>query len=285
MSGSPVLPLRPMTIGELLDSAAGLLRSRWQVLLGMSFALAFAEQIAMTTLRIFTIDAILPKYHGQILGDGPLTWIWIVIALGSELFIITLLSAVATRTAAESVVGNDPTALPPATLTAREWRNAAPAALVIAVLGGLAALACFLPWIAVFALFGLVVPALVVERSEPLRAFGRSMRFFKYSFGRTAYVRVLSYATWLLVRGAITLGAIVLVQSNIVDFSSFLFDNFLILLGVAYLVVNSVAYAMMACVDAAIYFEARVRYEGLDVAVARMRARNAPISLAAPEAR
>ncbi|HIV58975.1 MAG TPA: hypothetical protein H9902_13565 [Candidatus Stackebrandtia faecavium] len=285
MSGSPVLPLRPMTIGELLDAATGLLRSRWQVLLGMSLTLAFLEQIVMTALRVLTIDAVLPQYQGEIIGDMSLTWMWIVVALTSELFIISLLSAVATRTAGESLAGKDPAQLPVSTLTSRQWRFGVSAALVLAVLGGIAAMLCFLPWFIVFFLFGLVIPVMITESPDPLRAFGRSLRLAKSSMGRTGYVRLLSYCTWLLVRGAITLGAIMLVQSNIIDFSSFLFDNFLILLGLAYLVVNTAAYAMMACVDAAIYFEARVRTEGLDIAVSRMQARNEPINLAAAETR
>jgi hypothetical protein len=285
MTGSPVLPLRPMTIGELLDAAAALLRSRWRSLLAMSLGLAFVEQVIMTTLRMLTIEDVLPKYHGDFFGDGTLLWLWITLGLTTEIIIISLLSGPATRVAVAAIRGEDTERLPLLTLDARQWSHTVAFASIFGLAGGVAAAACYLPWIAVYALFGLSVPALIADRLPPGRALWRSLRLFRQSGGRTAGIRMLAYGTWLLIRLTITCGAGLLVQSGYIDFSTVLFDYFLIVLGLAYLAANTAGYAMLACVDAVTHIETRVRVEGLDVVVTRMRARGEPVLLSAPEAR
>jgi hypothetical protein len=52
---------------------------------------------------------------------------------------------------------------------------------------------------------------------------------------------------------------------------------------VAWVVVNTVAYAMLACFDAVLYLDTRVRTEGLDIAVARTLRQGRPVELAASE--
>lgn len=283
MTGSPVLPLRPLTIGELLDAAAALLRSRWRVLLAMSFALALVEQVAMTTLRMSTITEVRPKYWGDLFNDGTMLWVWITLGLTTEIFIITLLSAPATRTAVAAVKGEDPEQLGFWTLDGTRWAQATVFATILAVVGAIAAAACFLPWLVVFAIFGLSVPALIADGLSPGKSFFRSPQLLTRSGFRTAGIRLLSYFSWLLIRMAITCSAVLLI--DYVDFSTVLFDYFLVMLGIGYLAVNTAGYAMMACVDAVTHIETRVRVEGLDVAVSRMRARGEPVVLSAPEAR
>lgn len=282
--GSPVLPLRPMTIGELLDAAAALLRSRWRVLLGMSFVLAFVEQIFMSTLRIATIEEVRPKYWGDITNSPGLLWVWITLGLTTELIIITMLSGPATRTAMAAIRGEDPNRLPIMTLNSTLWGQVIVYSVVLGVVGGVVSVACFFPWLAVFAIFGLSVPALVADGLSPSKAIWRSPKLLRRSGFRTGYLRLIAYASWLLIRLAITGGAIFLAQSNFIDFSTVLFDYFMVILGLAYLACNTAGYAMLACVDAVTHIEARVRTEGLDIAIARMRDRGRAIVLTAPEA-
>jgi len=282
MTGSPVLPLRPLTTGELLDTAAALLRSRWRALLGMSLVVAFVEQIAMTGLRMATIEEVRPMYWGQLINNELWAWGWIVIGLTSEIFIITLLSGPATRTAVAAISGEDPRRLPWWTLSGSQWGRVLGFAAIIAVVGAVGAAACFLPWFVVYALFGLSVPALIADRLSPGKAFFRSPRLFVRSGTRTGMTRLLAWGSWVLIRLVITCGAVALLQYF--DFTTALFNYFLVLLGVMYLVVNTAGYAMMACVDAVIHVETRVRTEGLDVAISRMRARGDQVVLTAPEA-
>lgn len=282
MTGSPVLPLRPLTIGEVLDTAAVLLRSRWRVLLTMAFVLATVEQVFMTWLRMATITEVRPRYLGQIVGNWPTLWAWVVAGLTLEIFIVTLLSGPATRTATAAVTGEDPAGLSWWTLTRSQWGRVAGIAAVIAALGALAAAACGVPWLVVYCLFGLAVPALVADRVSPGTALLRSPRLFARSNARTGLIRFLAWWSWQLIRLAVTCGAVMLLQY--VDFSTVLFDYFLVVLGILYVAFNTAAYALMSCVDAVTHIEARVRTEGLDIAVNRMRSRGEPIVLKSPEA-
>ena len=45
-------------------------------------------------------------------------------------------------------------------------------------------------------------------------------------------------------------------------------------------VVDAVAYATLACIDAVLYLEVRMRVEGLDVAIGRLRRLGRPVDLA-----
>ncbi|HIW60965.1 MAG TPA: hypothetical protein H9881_00770 [Candidatus Stackebrandtia excrementipullorum] len=282
MTASPVLPLRPFTVGEVLDTAAALLRSRWRALVTMALGLAVIEQVFMTWLRMATVDRVLPRYFGQIVGDWGMAWLWIVVGLTFEIFMVTLLSGPATRTAVAAVTGEPPQNLSWWTLTSRQWGYVVSFSVLLAVAGALAAAACVMPWFVVYALFGLVVPSLIADGLSPWKSFARSPQLFGRSGVRTGAIRFLSWSSWQLIRLAVTCAAFLLLQY--VDFSTVLFDYFLILLGLVYAAVNTAAYAMMACVDAVIHVEARVRTEGLDVAVGRMKSRGEPIMLTAPEA-
>ena len=283
MTGSPVLPLRPMTIGELLDAAAALLRTRWRVLLGMAFLLALGEQVIMTTIRITTIEQVRPRYVGDLTDDPGMLWLWVALGLTTELLIITLLSGPATRTAMAAIRGEPRDRLPVATLDSRQWSQTIVYAAILTGFGAVAAAACVAPWFAVYAIFGLSVPALIADGVPASRAIWRSPKLLRRSGGRTAGIRLLAYFSWLLIRLAITCGAVLLVQYNYIDFTTVLFDYFLVVLGLCYLAANTIGYAMLACVDAVLHVETRVRTEGLDIAIARTRARDEPVSLAAPE--
>lgn len=283
MTGSPVIPLRPMTVTELLDSGAALLRARWRSLLGLSLLLATVEQIGMTTLRLLTIDRVRPRYYGEPFGSPSLMLLWLVVGLTSEMFIICLLAGPATRTAVAALTDEPPGRLGRWILPGADWLRVAAVAAILAAVGALGAVLCVLPWFLVWVLVGTAVPALIAERLSAGASILRSLRLVRMSAGRTAGIRLLAYATWLLVRFTMTYGAIVLVTSNVIDFTTVLFDYFLVVLGLAYLAVNTAGYALMACVDAVTLVEARVRYEGLDVAVARMRSHGRPIRLTAEE--
>ena len=285
MTGSPVLPMRPMTVGELLDAAAALLRTRWRSLLGLSLAFAFVEQIFMTLLRWTTIEDVRPQYYNELYGDGSLLWLWITVGLTSEIAIISLLSAPAARAAATIATGGDVDALPPTGLTGGQWKRAAAFAGLLTVFGGVAAALFFLPWFAVFSIFGLAVPVLMVDRLSPWASWWRSAGLARRSGGRTVSTLLLAYGVWLIIRLAVTCGFIMLVQFSFLDFTTILVDNYLIALAVVYVVVNTACYAMLGCVAAVTHLEARIRSEGLDIAIDRMRARDEPIVLTAPEGR
>lgn len=260
---SSVLPMRPMTAGELLDAGAGLLRQRAVPLLALAAPLAAAEQVLLARLRDragLTAPTYLPEF-----GDLGGWWPVAATGFGLEAGIIALLGGFAGAAAGPALLGRP--------VRHRDlWRRTRPApllavAVVAGLAAGLAAYAGFVPWLILYGLLGMATPALTLCRSRrPLRrAAGLAVR----DGARAALLRLLGWGAWLLVRFAIGAGWVMLagqigwtVGDAVVAW----------VVPVAWGVVNTVAYAALACLDAAMLVETRIRTEGLDIAVARDRA-------------
>ncbi len=71
-----VLPLRPLTLGELLDAAVALLRGRAKMLLAAGFVLALIEQAVLYNLRVGTAR---PPY--LLPYDDRLELYWLALAV------------------------------------------------------------------------------------------------------------------------------------------------------------------------------------------------------------
>jgi hypothetical protein len=97
------------------------------------------------------------------------------------------------------------------------------------------------------------------------------------SGGRGAVIRLLGYLSWLMARLAFGLGSVSglqglgIVPSGPVNpwvSAAFLF------------VINTVAYASLASLDAVLHIETRIRTEGLDIALSRSGDEASPQRLA-----
>ncbi|WP_203817905.1 hypothetical protein [Paractinoplanes ferrugineus] len=266
-----VLPLRVTTVGESLDCAVVLLRQRAVPLLVVSAVLAAGEQWLLGVLRAGA--GLLPPYyepHARLHQWGD--W-WQILATGFalEVGIVAVLGAYAGAAAGPALLGR------PAGGWSL-WRRARlgrtlPVALLLAVAAWPLAWGGVVGLLALCALFGLATPILAMERTgNPLRALGRSAALSVRGGLRVARVRFLGYLTWLAIRFA--LGAAWLAVA----------DTVLGLAGagsgwvrwatpVAWGLANTVAYAALACLDAVLLVESRIRTEGLDIGVRRSRAR------------
>ncbi|GLZ76252.1 hypothetical protein Afil01_10590 [Actinorhabdospora filicis] len=281
MTGSQVLPLRPMTVGELLDAAASLLRAWWKPMLAEAFFLALIEQIGMTALRMTSIPTGTDSFLYLTMQSSSFSWLWMWIGLSTETVIITLLGASAARAARSTLLGE-----PTGTWRAL-WRSPVPWGRVlgfiaiVAPIASIAAAMCGLPWLVVYAFTGLIVPVMVLENTRFGEAVGRGLKLAGRGGMRAAGVRMLGYLSWALVRLSIFCAAFS-AADRIAEFAPLLRDNFWIMLGVIYLAVNTMGYAMMACLDAVTLIETRIRYEGLDIALNAARRAGVPPDLSPP---
>ncbi|MDG4793168.1 hypothetical protein [Micromonospora sp. WMMD1082] len=270
-----VLPGRPLTVGELLDSAVLLLRTRASVLLTLSAALAVGEQLLLLPLRT-AAGATAPLWWAP--GMSGLGFFWFLLAVGAatEAMIILLLGNPAARAAGGALLGHRVTAGELLRPGGARWGATA---LLGAMVGAVMLLVSLLGpgWLVGFALLGAVAPALVVDRVTPVRAIARSATLALRVDGRAAAVRVLGYLVWWIVRvglgwgmftGLTTLGMIPDGWSTAVA----------MLLWAA---VNTVAYAALACLDAVVHLETRIRTEGLDIHLSRAPATGTPAQLLA----
>jgi hypothetical protein len=286
------LPLRPLTTGELLDAAVVVLRTRTGRLIGLGIVLAALEQAVLFPLRrIADVDSSFLPADDKLAPFGVL----VVLGFATEAFCIAVLGGVGAREAPRVLLGP----------TAPDRRLRAGSLVVVAVLAAvvcaasawtflvvlvpwqvagivLAAFATYAIWPFAYGLVGLAAPTVVTDDRGPFRALGRSIRLAGRNGMRAAWIRVLGYLVWLLIRlglGLATMAAVSLFYTS----PSATVDN--LIMGATWLVVNALAYPVLGCLDVALHLEARMRTEGLDIALRRSvrRGVDPATALAVPE--
>lgn len=264
-----VIPLRPLTLGELLDTAVALLRRAATPLLLAGAVLGVAEQAALSPLRT-AADVTVPGYlpHSDRLGQY---WVLLAAGLAFEATAIALLGALASRAATADLLGERPT--PRQLLTPRGARPAAVTvvALVTGLVVGVCALAGLLPWVFGYGLTGLAVPALLIDRRGPGGALLRSLALSTRSAMRAAALRVVGYVAWLAVRATLALGGPLVLYQFFGARAWLPWAAMAIAAGV-----NAIAYPTLACLDAVLHVETRIRTEGLDIWLGRALRRGSP---------
>lgn len=257
-----------MTVGEILDSAIALLRTRLVALLCTAAALASAEQVLLYFLRRAALakpPLYLPR-HPLTSWSGPLL---LVTGLVTEVVVLTVLATVS-ATAARAVIDDTSERGSAQGRTGRSGMlgMAAVATLPIAVLTATAAMLCWIPWIWVYATVGMTGAVIAIERVGPLSAIRRSIGLSSRNGMRGGWVRLAAWIGWLAIRVAAGYGTAKLLAEVLpVDESTALLVG-----SVALALVNCVAYATLSCVDAINYLDVRMRTEGLDIAVGRANA-------------
>ena len=257
------LPLRPMTLGELLDAAMALLRRRALPLLPAAAVLAVAEQFALAPLR--TAAHLSPPYYGPAEDHISAWWTVVSLGFGTELLIVTLLGALAGAAAGPALLGR-------AVAHRLLWRRTRPwatlgAAVTLGLIGAVAAFTGFVGWVAVFGLFGMAGPALVVDRAR--NPLGRSAGLAVRGGMRGFWILLTGYLTWFAVRFALGAG-----WTELASFVTGADARVAWWLApAAWALANTVAYAALACLGAVLLLEVRVRTEGLDIAITRTRSR------------
>jgi hypothetical protein len=268
-----VLPLRPLTTGELLDAAVVLLRTRTTRLLWLGMALAMVEQAILFPLRrLADQDISLLPGRGHLAEFGVL----IVVGFATEAMIIALIGGAAATEAPRALLG--PSA-------PRRPRLRPGRLLVVGLIAGLVsasgawaylvvltplqslgiAAAIFITaivWPIPYGLIGLAAPAAVIDDRGPIGAVRRSVRLASRNGMRVVWIRILGYVAWLVIRYGLS-AATLAIASIALTSPNPTVDNLLVA-GTA-IVVNVLAYPMLGCLDVVLHLEARMRTEGLDI--------------------
>jgi hypothetical protein len=249
-----VLPRRPLTVGELLDASVELLRRcGWPVIL-LGLLLAAGQQGVAVVL-----SALL---DGDRYTFGR--WVWLAGWLGMEAGIIAVLGAPAAVAAAASLLGEPVDRRRLLAAPGARWGGTLVAATVVGALAAFGVLACGLPWLAVYCFTGLAVPVLVIDRAGVRAGIERPVQLVLRGAGRPAGVRLLAYLTWLAVRLPVGL-----VGDSLLAASGAGGSLGTLLAALPWVAVDAVAYPALACLDACLHVENRMRAEGLDIALGR----------------
>jgi hypothetical protein len=274
-----VIPLRPLTMAEILDAAVELLRRNAFGLLTVSAVLAVAEQVLLVPFRL-SAEVVPPWYFPQFTWLGEY-WVLLAVGFGTEAGIIGLLGGLAARAAVPALVdgaglpGTRPVPPAPRWLAGRGARLGPLTllALVLSLGATLTAAAGFLPWIAWYLFTGLAAPALLIDRRGPLSALGRSFALVSRGGLRPGFIRLLGYFAWWLIRLALAAGGLAALQLT----GQISTGLWLRIAGIAaWAMVNTVAYAVLGCLDTVLHLENRMRVEGLDLALSRALRRGIP---------
>jgi len=272
-----VLALRPLTVGELLDASLVLLRTRARTLLGLGLLVAAVEQALLYPLR-----AAAHVGTSYIPRDGyvPQWWTLVAVGFGTEAAIVAVLGGVAGAAVLPALLGRQ---------VPRPRRSRASVAFsvgTVAVVVGLICAACaaalLLPWFFAYAFLGLAAPAVLVDRRGAGGALLRSVKLVARSALRPGVIRLLGYLAWLMFRLALSAGAAALLRLIPGIPAGGAWADVLPI--VSWLLVNAIAYPVLGCLDAILHIEARMRVEGLDIALGRALRRREPLdpALAAP---
>ncbi|OWV10520.1 hypothetical protein B5D80_07050 [Micromonospora wenchangensis] len=258
-----VLPRRPLTVGELLDSAVLLLRAQGRVLVPLGVLLAAGEQLLLYPLRRLA-DALPPVWWSDS-GVFPLWWQLLAVGAAAEAVIVLLLGNPAARAAGAALLGRRATVAELLRPAGARWG----VTLLLAPAVGLLMLIAALlgpAWLVGYGLLGSVAAAVVLDRVPGVSAVPRAARVAVR--GRAAAVRLLGYLGWWVLRIGLALGLFFGVESlHLVDLADPGVRVAATML--AFGAVNSVAYPALACLDAVIHLDARMRTEGLDIQLAR----------------
>ncbi|WP_164842534.1 hypothetical protein [Actinoplanes solisilvae] len=248
-----------MPQGELLDTALVLLRLR-------------ALPMFVLALPLLAIEQIVLWYAGAPLLDvyaGLDEW-WPVIAalFACEVAIVGVLGAYAGSAVVPALLGQN----------VSHWalfRRMRPLALLVTMLlpvvvALLGAYFGMIGWIAGYGFLGMAGVALVVDRSGwPFGALGRSAALATRLGWRGFWGRLRAFAVWLGIRVALAIGPIMFLwQFGFVATAYFGDWSVLLMWGLA----GTVSCAALACFDAVLLIDTRIRTEGLDIALRRAAA-------------
>ncbi|MEV6475571.1 hypothetical protein [Streptomyces sp. NPDC051657] len=303
-----VIPLRPLSLGEILDGSVSALRAHWRTALGFSLAVSVVTQTAVILMQRYLLPeptSVDPNATGtealrQATDSARSTLISLapasLVTMIATLFTASIITVVISRsvlgrptTLSDTWAESRPRVLPLLGLTllvalimaAIMTVGVGPGLLLGSEAGaalaflGFAAACVVMLWLNVS--FALAAPALMLERQSIVAALRRSAKLVRGAWWRTFGILAL---TWLLTflltfLVSIPFGVIAVIADG-TDVSEFFSGTapsfgwpFLIVTGIGEVIVSTLIYPFVAGVMALLYVDQRIRREALDLDLAR----------------
>jgi hypothetical protein len=256
--------LRPLGIGEILDAGIKLFLRHWRTLVISVIGLILPVQIlsALVTASVAPEQFDLTSTESGV-QDGEEAEFLIgqgVIALLSVISVL-LATAVCFKAVADAYLGVEPEWRRSLRFAVRRLGGLLGVAIVGGILVGLATIALVVPGIWLFVMYSVAVPAMLLERIGPVQALRRSFRLVRGRWWSTAGTLLVGYLLIGII-GALVSGAIMVIPSVVAE------DNTLV--GALGAVVGGTVGSVLttpysAAVVTLLYFDLRVRKEGLDL--------------------
>ncbi|GHF54327.1 glycerophosphoryl diester phosphodiesterase membrane domain-containing protein [Streptomyces morookaense] len=298
-----VIPLRPLSLGELLEGAFATMRRYWRTLAGVSLAVAAGTQLVETAVtrpwlgKLQDLQSLqeqgetvsVQKLLNALAGTFGGLAVTGLIGLAGSIVATAMFTAVVSR----AILGRP--------MTAREaWQEARPR---LAGMAGLLVLvpllitgvflACLLPGLiiavagtesagvpfmflgilvgAVLAIilwtrYSLAAPALMLERQGVIDSMRRSAKLVRGSSGRIFGVMFVSGFVVFVFSSVVQIPGEVIRTILTQDTTSW---SAMIITGIGAVIASMIALPFMAAVTALLYTDQRIRRESLDLELAR----------------
>lgn len=265
--------LRPLGVGELIDAAVRIYRSRAKTLLAAVAipvvpVLIFTSLVSFSSQPDLTVDPATgaPNFDG---GDLALYFAGLIVSLVASIIAGSIASAACFRSISGAYVGDDP-----------DWRQSLRFAwkrfgavlglTVLATLVTLAGLlACLVGVLVPMAFLSVAVPALLVEGLGVGEAMGRSWNLVKGTFWRVLGIVLLSLLLGVAFQAALSspLAVLFFVDVNPVVQQ--------VLTALVSVISTVLVTPFSAALTMALYVDLRVRKEGFDLVLWAQRLGNA----------
>lgn len=275
-----VVPLRPLSVGEILDGGFATIRRNPRIVFGSAFALAAALELVRLGLGSAlsnvggAVTSSLPKDDGPrlVITSGGVAAV--VLSYVASAIFSALLAGVATEVVGKAVVGQRVEGRAVLGAVGRRWwrlvlvsvlAGALPFLPVLLLIAGPVGIILALP-VALY-LWGklaLVVPAFVLERTGVGAAISRSWRLVRGAFWRTWGLRALAYLIVVIAGGVLS---IPFGLSTFRDLSggNTASAGSLALSTIGAGIVWMLTQPLLAAAVTLIYIDRRMRAEGLDI--------------------
>jgi hypothetical protein len=256
--------LRPLGIGEILDAGIKLFLRHWRPLVLSVVGLILPVQIlsALVTASVAPEQFDLTSTESGVeegeeaeflIGQG-------VIALLSVVSVL-LATAVCFKAVADAYLGVEPEWRRSLRFAVRRLGGLFGVAIVGGILVALATVALIVPGVWLFVSYSVAVPALLLERVGPINALRRSFRLVRGRWWPTAGTLLVGYLL-IGILGALVTAVIMVVPSLVAEGNT--------LVGALGAVVGGTVGSVLttpysAAVVTLLYFDLRVRKEGLDL--------------------
>jgi glycerophosphoryl diester phosphodiesterase family protein len=269
-----IVPLRPLSVGEILDGAFTAIRRYPRAVLGLSAATAAVQQLLILLVDLSTGGFAAPTATGL----SNLGTVSGVVTAVLNAVLATLIVGMLTLVIGDAVIGRKaPLPVVWARLRPQWWRLLL-AAFLAAVLPWLGLVALIVGGVLLWVALSFTTPALVLERLTVRQALRRSWRLTMRSFWRVFGILLLAWLiagvlrTILAIPGALI--AFVLSAHSLSDGDIGVAAEVAIRL--ASFLANAITLPFIAGVTALLYIDCRMRTEALDVTLARAAAENPP---------
>jgi hypothetical protein len=257
--------LRPRGIGEILDAAAALYRSRFGALVRYAAIVVLPVQ---ALLAIVLLSAQPDRYSVGITGSAQpqfrtdsaqlgAFFVVLVVGLITHAFIV----AVTTRVVANQYVDHVEGTARLLSTTGRRFFAVIGVSLLVAICQLVGTIACFVGMFVPMAFFAVAIPALLLERRGVGGALSRSIELTKRHFWHVLGVVLTATLIGALLNAALAAGLNIFTRSASPTTA-------VLAQGAANAVASILTTPFVAAATVALYFDLRIRDEAFDVQMA-----------------